>query len=204
VGAQAQQALGLGAERVADEIEVHAVLDALRLRHLAERDTRPAGAPVAGEQDRVLGSRVFSNLPPEDISPEPARVAASAQSKVTANSELLTVGIPFAGVGCVSVRQGLAWTAWRLTYRRKWRPGSGGVPAGQPGSDGGAAAVGAAAVGGDDRAGDVAGLGRGEEGDLAGLGGPGQQGRGAEGLDAVGGGPAGQDRSGGDGIDPDT
>jgi hypothetical protein len=52
-----------------------------------------------------------------------------------------------------------------------------------PGLDGGTAAV-----GGDDRPGDVAGLGRGEEGDdpgdLAGLGGPGQQGRGAEGLDA--------------------
>ena len=55
---------------------------------------------------------------------------------------------------------------------------------GPPGSDGSSAAV-----GGDDRAGDVAGFGRGKEGDhagdLAGLGGPGQQGRGAEGLDAA-------------------
>jgi hypothetical protein len=38
VGAQALQALGLGVEGVADEIEVHAVLDRLRLRHLVERD----------------------------------------------------------------------------------------------------------------------------------------------------------------------
>jgi hypothetical protein len=96
VGAHAQQVVGLGVERVADEIEVHAVLDGLRLRHLGERDTRPAGVPLAGEQDRVLGSRVFGNLPPEDIDPEPGQVAASEQSKVTANSELLTVGIPFA------------------------------------------------------------------------------------------------------------
>jgi len=73
---------------------------------------------------------------------------------------------------------------------------------GDPGSDGGAAAV-----DGDDRAGDIAGLRGGQEGDhagdLGGLGGPGQQGRGPEGLDALGGGPAGQDRPGRDGVDPD-
>src|SRR5260370_10355028 len=72
-----------------------------------------------------------------------ATAAASAQSKVTANSELLTAGVlSQASVGC-----------------------------GQPGSDGGTAAVTGA-----DHAGDVAGLRRGEDGDhagdLAGLGGP--------------------------------
>jgi hypothetical protein len=71
VGAHAQQALGLGVEGVADEIEVQAVLDGLRLRHRVERDAWPAG--VAGEQDHVLGSGVFGNLPPEDIGPEPGQ-----------------------------------------------------------------------------------------------------------------------------------
>ena len=73
LGAQAQQALGLGVEGVADEVEVQAVLDGLRLRHLVERDTWPAGVAVAGEQDHVLGSGVFGNLPPEDIGPEPGQ-----------------------------------------------------------------------------------------------------------------------------------
>src|SRR5579859_5419706 len=81
----------------------------------------------------------------------------------------------------------------RLRHRRGWR---------RPGLDGGAAAV-----GGEDRAGDVAGPGRGEEGDdlgdLARLGGAGEQGGGAEGLDAVGRGSAGQDWPGSDGVDTD-
>ena len=72
-GAQAQQALGLGVEGVADEVEVEAILDGLLLRHLIERDGWPAGAPVAGEQDCVLRSGVFGNLPPEDIGPEPGQ-----------------------------------------------------------------------------------------------------------------------------------
>src|SRR3984957_5377658 len=77
-----------------------------------------------------------------------------------------------------------------------------GHPAQAPASDGGAAAV-----GGENRAGDVAGLRRGEErddfGDLTRPGGTGEQGRGAEGLDAFGRCPGGQHGTGGDGIDPD-
>src|ERR1700720_2877452 len=72
-GAQAQQALGLGFEGVGDEVEVEAVLDGLRLRHLVERDGWPAGAAVAGEQDCVLGRGVSGNLPPQDIGPEPGQ-----------------------------------------------------------------------------------------------------------------------------------
>jgi hypothetical protein len=81
VGAQALQALGLGVEGVADEIEVHAVLDRLRLRHLVERDAWPAGVAVAGEQDHVLRSGVFGNLPPEDIGPEPGHSRGRRRSQ---------------------------------------------------------------------------------------------------------------------------
>ena len=60
---EAQQAFGLGLEGVADEVEMKAVLGGLRLRHLVEHNARAAA--VAGEQDPVLGRRVFRNLPPE-------------------------------------------------------------------------------------------------------------------------------------------
>ena len=88
---------GLGVEGVADDVEVHAVLDGLRLRHLVERDTWPAGAPVAGEQDRVLGSGVFGDLAPEDIGPEPGQgtgVGAVKGDCETANCSRLV--FPFA------------------------------------------------------------------------------------------------------------
>jgi hypothetical protein len=55
-GAQAQQALGLGVEGMADDVEVQTVLVGLRLRHLVERHAWPAGIAVAREQDRMLGS----------------------------------------------------------------------------------------------------------------------------------------------------
>ncbi len=97
------------------------------------------------------------------------------------------------GAGYAGVRRAWRGPAGASRAESNERPGSCAVPAGPPGSDGGTAAV-----SGDDRAGDVAGLGRGEEGDhagdLAGVGGPGQQGRGAEGLDAFGGGSVGPDR----------
>src|SRR5690348_6283179 len=149
-------------------------------------------SPLVSPGSRTARSEVGSSATwrPSTSAQNPARVAASAQSKVTARSELLKVGTPF--------REASAMRA----YGRMWRGPRGGVAAGPPGSDGGAAAV-----GGDDRAGDVAGL-RGREegddfGDLGGLGGPGEQGGGAESLDAVGRGSRGQDRPGGDGIDPD-
>jgi hypothetical protein len=31
----------------------------------------PAGIAVTGKQDRLLGSGIFGNLPPQDIGPEP-------------------------------------------------------------------------------------------------------------------------------------
>jgi hypothetical protein len=54
-GAQAHQSLGLGVEGIADDVEVHAVLDGLRFRHLVKRDTWAAGIGGTREQDRVLG-----------------------------------------------------------------------------------------------------------------------------------------------------
>jgi hypothetical protein len=71
LGAQAQQALGLGVEGIADDVKVQAVLDGLRLRHLVEHDAWSAG--VAGEQDRLLGGRVVGNRASEDIGPEPGQ-----------------------------------------------------------------------------------------------------------------------------------
>src|SRR5690348_15928289 len=123
-------------------------------------------SPLVSPGSRTARSDVGSSATwrPSTSAQNPARVAASAQSKVTARSELLKVGIPLSrGVGYASVREDVARTTWRRSRRASG------------GSDGGTAAVGS-----DDRAGDVAGLGRGEEGDhagdLAGLGGPGQQG----------------------------
>src|ERR1700722_12886731 len=69
-GAQAQQTLRLGDERVADQVEVKAVLDGLRLRYGVEHDEWRAGIRAVGEQDRVPGSGIFGNLPSEDIGPE--------------------------------------------------------------------------------------------------------------------------------------
>ena len=54
-GAQAQQSLGLGGEGIGDDVEVQAVLDGRRLRHLVERDTWAADIGGIAEQDRVLG-----------------------------------------------------------------------------------------------------------------------------------------------------
>jgi len=96
VGAQAQQAVGLGVEGVADEIEVHAVLDGLRLRHLGERDTRPAGVPSPASRTACSAVELSATCRPRTSAQNRATVAASEQSKVTSNSELLTVGIPFA------------------------------------------------------------------------------------------------------------
>src|ERR1700722_12225699 len=69
-GAQAQQALGLGPEGVADEVEVEAVLDDFRFRDLVEYETWLADVPAAGEQHRPLGRAACRNLPPKDIGPE--------------------------------------------------------------------------------------------------------------------------------------
>lgn len=73
LGAQAQQARGLGVEGAADEVEVEAVLDGPRPGHLVEYDAWRAGVPVAGEQHRLPGIGVFCNLPSEDIGPEPGQ-----------------------------------------------------------------------------------------------------------------------------------
>jgi hypothetical protein len=101
---QAQQSLGLGAEGIGDDIEVHAVLDGLRLRHLLEGDTWPAGVAVTGEQDRVLGSGVFGNLPPQDIGPEPGQdsgigaVKGDCEQRIAYGWHLLLgVGIGYPG-----------------------------------------------------------------------------------------------------------
>src|SRR5579864_4500503 len=136
----------------------------------------PLGSPSPGSRTACSDVGSSATCRPRISAQNRARAAASAQSKVTANSALLT-----AGISC-------------------HESGSAVRAAGSDGS--------AAAVDGDDRAGDVAGLRGGEEGDhagdLGGLSGPGQQGRGAQCLDAVGGSSAGQDRPGSDGIDPDT
>src|SRR5579863_2403660 len=136
----------------------------------------PLGSPSPGSRTACSEVGSSATCRPRTSAQNRARAAASVQSKVTANSEL-----PTAGISCHESASAC----------------------GQPGSDGGAAAV-----GGDDRAGNVAGLRGGEEGDhagdLGGLGGPGQQGGGAQRLDAAGGGSGGQDRPGRDGVDPDA
>ena len=132
LGAQAQQSFGLGVEGVADDVEVQAVLDGLRLRHLIERDMWPAGVAVAGEEDRALGSGVFGNLTPEDIGPEPGQGSGVGAVKGDCEQRIGHDWYSLSrGVGYASVRQGLAWTMWRLTCRKERRPGFCAVPAGR-------------------------------------------------------------------------
>src|SRR5271169_15688 len=134
LGAQARQALGLGVEGVADDIEVQAVLDGLRLRHLVERDTWPAGAAVAGEQDHVLRSGVSGDLPPEDIGPEPGHSRGVGAVNRDGEQRIAHIGIPFHKRRRLCGRpEGLARTARGLTCRREWQQGSGAVPAGRRG-----------------------------------------------------------------------
>jgi hypothetical protein len=200
LGAQAQQALGLGVEGAADEIEVQAVLDGLRLRTLLNVIRGPPVPPSPGS--RITRSDVESSATcrPRTSAQNLATAGASAQSIAIATSELLISAFPFTNGRRLCGRpEGLARIARGLTCRKEGGRDPAPFPP-APGSDGGPAAV-----SGDDRAGDIAGLRGGEEGDhggdLAGLGGPGQQSRGAECLDAGGGGSVGQDRPGSDGID---
>jgi hypothetical protein len=96
VGAQAQQALGLAVEGVADEVEVDTVLDDLGLRDLIEDDAWLGGVPAGGEQHAWSEVDASATRRPRTSAQNRATAVASAQSMVIANRELfIMVGVTF-------------------------------------------------------------------------------------------------------------